>query len=151
MFNKVLSALKKFIILRGMEFIFVVLLLTLLLMFSDTIPTSQVDPNENINGLEGLLEIVLFWSVFSGIYVIFTGYALFSLVAFLIVEFTIGINRKNISLLNSLPYFLHSLPIMLGLFGGETPESGLWFVWGGAIVFNFFSPRFLAIFREKLV
>ena len=146
MLEKIVFFLKLFILLRILEFVFGVVSLTVVP------PLFLPDLDGEYNPLsvtEDILNVMVFWVFFVGFYVIFMGYILFSIIAFLIVEFTVGINKKNISYLNFLPYFLHSLPIMLGMLGGSV-GIGLWIIWVLINIFNFFSPKLLKIFRGKL-
>jgi len=138
--------------LRILEFLSVILTISSFLILYNLFFCDPFFPDGGeltANPLQDFLAIALFWSIYFGLYVIYMGYAAFSLVVFLVVHFTVGLNPRNISYVNTLPYALHAFPILSGFaLGGEPAEPFFWVLYGLIIVFNVFSPRILGEFMR---
>lgn len=125
--KRLISTLRPFLILRGLEFIFATTILTAVpFVSSGSAPT-----------VGELAKAVTFMSMIGGVYVVFAYYLPFVFAAFLVVGFTARLTRTNIPFVNSAPFLIHSLPIMLGYFGGLPPEPPFWIGWLMIVVFNF--------------
>lgn len=71
-------------------------------------------------------------------------YAPFSLLGFLFVATIWGLQEKNISYANTVPYVVHALPFLLEFGSGELGYI-LWIAWGLIACFNFILPKILKI------
>ena len=140
MLSRIVKVARIFLTLRLIEYAFAIFVLSVVPLF-----WGEEISGENQTLIEGVLDTVAFWAFVSSTYVIFFGYALFSLIVFSIAELAGKLNKSTSIYLNSIPYAVHSLPIMTGFMGGEPASTGLWLVWGLIIIFDAYVPRLFPV------
>jgi len=129
--TRLLTILRAFVILRALEFVFATAVLTLVPFIGSE---AAVTPGE-------VAKAIVLMSTIGGVYVVFAYYLPFVLVVFLMVGLTVRLTTRNLPFVNSAPFLVHSLPIMLGYFGGIPPETPFWIGWAVIVVFNFLAAK----------
>lgn len=138
MFRQIGIMLKVFISLRLLEFLVAIIALTVMIYFAGE--HTDIAKENSANNIDGFLYAVKFSIFFGFMYYVLSLYIVFVFLVFIATTFMNQFNAGTLPFVNSIPYLIHSLPIMLGYFGGEVPEAGLWFVWLFIILVNFLFP-----------
>ena len=130
--NRLFKTIKLFISLRLFEFLFSLSIIFILSYLFD----------KRIFEFNYIISVFRMAAGFCIIYMFTFLYIPFSFIVFLISFSIIKIERRNISIVNSLAYVVHSSPLML-IFGREPFQPKLWLAWLAIIIFNALIPRLL--------
>ena len=130
--------LRVFAILRAVEFLFILSLVNVVRYFEKNHPSFNTAA-VYLDYVAGMLKVSFAFTV---AYYIFFMYIFFSLAIFILVEILVGLNSRNISFVNALPYAAHGF-VLVSMASNSRDLWIIWFLWALIVIFNFYSPKIL--------
>ena len=131
--------LRVFVILRTGEFLLIITLASAWGFLEE----NRVFFNTSAYYLNSVVHKLQFSFAVTFVYYITSMYIFFSMVIFVATEILYGLNSRNISFVNALPYAIHGF-ILLSMARYPTILSIMWIL---IVIFNFYIPKRL---EEKL-